>query len=268
MNNGKKISVIVMTSNSWRHRYFANQMAKVFEVLGVVSETKPVLGKAANIESNPIVSEYDKERFSKEEEYFGAHPEFNLSKDKILTVDWGKSNSPEVFEWAAKLNPDYILLFGTGIIKDPFLSHFSNKVINMHLGLSPYYRGAGTNFWPLVFGEPECVGVTIHLATLKVDAGPILAQVRPEIEPNDTVHDIGFKTVIAGTELMIKCLASYHNGKINTKPQVPGTGKVFRSRDLTPESISKLLDNFNHGMISEYLRNKESRLKEYPIIEL
>ena len=68
----------------------------------------------------------------------------------------------------------------------------------MHLGLSPYYRGSGTNFWPLVDRLPECVGVTIHLAIPSVDAGPILTQVRPDIEPTDRAHEIGSRAIIAG----------------------------------------------------------------------
>ena len=50
---------------------------------------------------------------------------------------------------------DVVLVFGTGILREALLSAFPGRLINIHLGLSPYYRGAGTNFWPLVNGEPE-----------------------------------------------------------------------------------------------------------------
>ena len=69
--------------------------------------------------------------------------------------------------------------------------------MNIHLGLSPYYRGAGTNFWPLVNGEPEYCGATIHILDGGVDTGPVIAHVRPEIAAGDGPHDIGNKTIVA-----------------------------------------------------------------------
>ncbi|MEW6221793.1 MAG: formyl transferase, partial [Candidatus Hadarchaeota archaeon] len=175
-------------------------------------------------------------------------------------------NSPEVFKWVTSLSPDYVILFGSGIIKDPLLSYYKNKMINMHLGLSPYYRGGGTNFWPLVNGEPECVGVTIHLATADVDGGPILSQERPDVEIGDGPHDIGCKTIIAGTDLMIKCIREYKRGRITPTPQKPG-GKLYKRKDFNADAVRKMLKNFESGMIEEYLKNKAERDRNYPIIQ-
>ena len=33
-------------------------------------------------------------------------------------------------------------------------------MINVHLGLSPYYKGSATNFWPFVNNELQFLGVT------------------------------------------------------------------------------------------------------------
>ena len=111
-------------------------------------------------------------------------------------------------------NPDYVLLFGSSLIGDDILQAFPNKVINLHLGLSPYYRGSGTLFWPLVDGKPECVGSTIHLAVKKIDAGGILGQVRPEIDPKDGPHDLGNKTILASLAAIKRLVIGYDNGEI------------------------------------------------------
>ena len=44
--------------------------------------------------------------------------------------------------------------------KGKILKEFRSKIINAHLGLSPYYRGSGTNIFPFVNKEIEYVGVT------------------------------------------------------------------------------------------------------------
>ena len=95
-----------------------------------------------------------------------------------------------------------MLVFGTSLLKQPIIDMFPGRIINIHLGLSPYYRGAGTNFWPLVNGEPEYCGATIHFLDAGVDTGPIIAHVRPTLRSEDGPHDIGNKTIVAAAEAL------------------------------------------------------------------
>jgi methionyl-tRNA formyltransferase len=265
MNN---INLVVMTSNSWRHRYVANRLIAAFNVRGAVSEVKRDLKQGETLEENKIIAEHDQERKLKEKLYFGKETAFNLAPDKILNLEYGEVNKPEVFQWVSVLKPDYIALFGTGIIKDPLLSAYENKIINMHLGLSPYYRGSATSFWPLVFEEPECVGVTVHLAIAKVDAGAMLGQIRPTIDVNDGPHDIGYKNIIAGADLLIKCIQDYAAGLIRPQPQALGRGKVFKHADFNAKAVIKMKENFANGMIKRYLEHKKERDDRYPILNL
>ena len=47
--------------------------------------------------------------------------------------------------------------------------------INIHQGLTPYYRGGPPVFWELYNGERE-IGATVHFVESKVDTGEIIAQ--------------------------------------------------------------------------------------------
>lgn len=262
-----KPTLVVLTSNALRHRYVANRLIEKFDVLGVVSEVKRALKRGETVEENAIIAQHGRERDEKEKLYFGKETRFNLPADRVLNVEYEGANSPEVFKWISNLKPDLIALFGTSIIKDPLLSAYDNKIINMHLGLSPYYRGSATGFWPLVFNEPECVGVTVHLAILKVDAGAILGQVRPNISVNDDSHDFGYKTIMAGTDLMIRCIRDYFAGKIQPQSQHPGVGKLFKHKDFNAQSVVRMKENFANGMIGDYLKKKSERDRRYPILD-
>lgn len=262
-----KSSLVVLTANSWRHRYVANRLIENFDVLGVVSEVKRALKEGETVEENVVISQHGRERDEKEKLYFRKEARFDLPANQILNVEYEGANNPEVFKWISDLKPDLIALFGTSIIKDPLLSAYENKIINMHLGLSSYYRGSATGFWPLVLGEPECVGVTVHLAVLKVDAGAILGQVRPAISANDDSHDFGYKNIIAGTDLMIRCIRDYFLGKIQPRLQQTGVGKLFKHRDFNAQAVLNMKENFANGMIKNYLKDKSARDKRYPIIE-
>ena len=267
INSKKNISLVIMTGNKLRHKYFVRELQKEFNVLGVLHEKHKPLPVSDGLGDDDAIKKHSTNRDAKEDQYFGEYSDFKIVNNNILEVESGMANSKEAVDWVKSFNPDYLILFGTGIIREPLLDEFNNKTINMHLGLSPYYRGAATNFWPFVLREPECVGVTIHLAILKVDAGPILGQVRPEIKLGDNSHDIGCRAIIAGTELMKRCITKYDKDDITLSEQ-KGGGKLFKINDFNGDAVRKMLENFNTGMIEEYLQAKDARDATYPIINL
>ena len=191
-----------------------------------------------------------------------------IPSDSVYTMPRGGANSREVFEWIKAREPEYIVLFGTSIIKNPLLSFYEKRILNMHLGLSPYYRGSGTNFWPLVDRLPECVGATIHLATATVDAGAILTQTRPNPAEGDNCHTLGCKTIISGTERYIAALLGYHENAVEPVPQNSTNGKVFRRGDFSVDAVRQMKNNFMTGMMKEYVENKKVRDEKYPIVSM
>lgn len=262
------ISLVVLTSTSNRHKFFLNTLAQHFNILGVVVEEKrPEQTGETEGEGTTLKKHFDDRRVA-EKKYFGEHEEFTVPEGAVLCVPNGESNSEATFEWVKAKNPDFVILFGTSIIRDPLLSYYDGRMINIHLGLSPYYRGSGTNFWPLVNNEPECVGATIHLAILKVDAGSILAQVRPEVEEEDGSHDVGCRTIIAGAEAMAICIKKYANQEIIPEPQDLSGGRVYKRADFYAGAVESMWANFADGMMKHYVQDKEVRDAKFPIKEL
>lgn len=255
----RRIKIVIITNNGLRHRYFANSLTEKFNVLGIISE-KPVINKDYLEET---AKKHFQIRDQKEDYYFKNNENFETKN--LLSISSDELNSNQVFEWVVNLNPDFIILYGSSILKNPLLNYFKDKIINMHLGLSPYYRGSGTNFWPLVNREPECIGVTIHLAILKVDAGAILAQIRPDLKVSDRCHDIGCKAIMIGTRLMPIVIQNYYDNKVI--PQIQsGEGRLYKRNDFNSRAVLKMQDNFNTGMMEEYLKNKILKNKKYPIL--
>lgn len=261
----ESISVVIITGDQLRHHYFANRLGEHFNLRGIVSESvykPPIEGSSQDMQD---LRKHFAEREEAEGRFFGSDAEFNMPGEDVLEISKGEANSEEVFKWIQSRDPDYLILYGSSIIRDPLLTEFDGRTINMHLGLSPYYRGSGTNFWPLVNREPELVGVTIHLATLQVDAGAILKQVRPDIQPGDRNHDIGCRAVIAGTQTMIESIHGYDRGQIAPQPQPEG-GRLYRRSDFNVEAVRKMWGNLEAGMVAEYLSEPE-RAERHPIID-
>jgi methionyl-tRNA formyltransferase len=160
------------------------------------------------------------------------------------------------------------VLYGTSIIKPPLLDAYAGRVVNLHLGLSPYYRGSGTNFWPLVNREPECVGATIHVASEKADAGGVLAQVRPDAEPADVAREVGTKTIRAALGVLPAVLSLYLRGALRPRPQDLSKGRVYRARDFGAGAVRAMWRHFETGMMEEYLADAEARRRAFPVVEL
>ncbi|MGE3854373.1 MAG: formyl transferase [Planctomycetota bacterium] len=259
--------VVFMTGNARRHRYAARSLACAVELVGVISEAKqPVVDGTDQLSSEDLqtIRSHLAERDEVEATMLGESSTF--PDVPVLAVQHGEANAPTTAEWLAAHSPDFVILFGTSIIKADLLDRWPNRVVNVHLGLSPYYRGSGTNFWPLVNGEPELVGATIHLATAKVDAGPILCQVRPDVFPGDRAHHLGTRTIVAAFRAVPPVLEDYHRGALVPKAQRPG-GHLYRRRDFDATAVRRLWSQLHEHMIEAYLARREERLAKHPIIE-
>ena len=78
--------------------------------------------------------------------------------------------------------------FGT-ILEKPLFDAYAGRILNTHPALLPAFPG-----WHAVEEALEAgvkvTGCTVHLATVEVDAGPILAQDAVPVLPSDTVETL------------------------------------------------------------------------------
>lgn len=266
--NGIPMKVVLLTSDSLRHNFIAHSLAKQLDLALVITEKKsPAITDTASLNKKDKVfmEQHFLGRKNSEEQYFGLYQDFP-STSELLEVEHGGINSKEVFERIENTQPDFIILFGTSIIKEQLLNKYPSRIINLHLGLSPYYRGSATNLFPYYYEEPECVGGTIHLATAAIDKGDILHQFRPDIKEGDSLHDIGNKVILRAGKLLPEILKKYDRGVIKPKEQ-KGSGRLCRNKDLSPDLLREIYKKFEEGLVREYIREKEKRDAGKPIIE-
>lgn len=262
------VPVVAIVGNHLRHRWFAAELAgdDRIDLRAVVVERQRAPKAGENETENALIADHFAERAAAEEAYFGDAPPWSEIAPGVREVERGGPNTDDVFEWVVDRDPDYLVLYGCGIVRAPLLDRYDARAVNMHLGLSPYYVGHATNFWPLVNGEPECVGATIHLATLSVDGGPILTQTRPHVAETDGPHDLGCKTIAGGAAALRDQLAALAGGRATLVPQGPPV-HVYRHADFHAGAVAELRRRFAEGMISAYLSDKDARDARFPIVE-
>ena len=258
--------VVLICGSDKRHAAYAAAIDSGVPLLAVVVEKKrtQILSKSLT----PEVVEHLEQRGREEENYFGEYS-FDALTCPTFFIDTGTASSIVVFEWVNNFSPDYILLYGSSIIKDPILSAYKNKIINLHLGLSPYYKGAATLFWPIAYNEIQCIGTTFHLASMKVDDGAIIHQLRPILEPEDTIYTCGCKAMLASFRVAPEVIKNYwDNGNSVSlySNESKEREKVFRMKDFNEEALITAKNNILNGVIRTYIEEKESTDYLYPII--
>ncbi len=71
----------------------------------------------------------------------------------------------------------------------PFQEKFPDRIVNTHPALLPAFKGWHAVRDSLAAGV-KITGCTVHLATLEVDEGPILAQEAVPVLPSDTEESL------------------------------------------------------------------------------
>jgi methionyl-tRNA formyltransferase len=142
-------------------------------------------------------------------------------------------NSNECIDWVNNINPDLILVYGTGIVGKDMLTTPS-LVLNLHTGMSPYYRGSSCDFWALYNSEAHMVGSTIHQCTRDVDGGDIYNRTQTKLVGDDTVFTAFAKNVKTGSKSYANVASQICNGKkIAAEGQDFSMGKEYRFVDKT-----------------------------------
>ena len=252
---------ILLTSTFRRHRFVANHAAAHTDLRGVWLEQKSFKPEryALTDDDHAVIAAHFEARDRSEEEAFADHATLRLAEGAgAVEGPAGIINDPAQIDAMARLEPDVVLVFGTGLLREAIIARFDGRIINLHLGLSPYYRGAGTNFWPLVNREPEYVGATIHYLDAGIDTGPIIAHSRPEMAAGDGPHDIGNTAIVAAADVLLRAARAHLEGRVRPVPQ-ERRGRLYQRKDFSADAVRRLRHNFETGMIPEYLADRASR---------
>ncbi len=248
--------VAVLTSTNQRHLYFAARIAERFEVPLVVTERKEFHPDRVHRDEQEeeILRQWFDLRNRMEEDFFGdaARRFVESHGDRILELEPKAVNEPENIQRLVDSGVGAAAVFGTSLLRPPLIEALEGRLVNCHLGLSPYYRGSGTNFWPFYNRELEYVGVTVHWIDTGVDSGPILHQGRPEIAADDNPHSIGCKTIQVGADLVCRALAEVEAGDVRAVPQRKGEGRLYRRKDFAAEHVKRVLADLDEGLIARY----------------
>jgi methionyl-tRNA formyltransferase len=100
--------------------------------------------------------------------------------------------------------------------------------LNVHASLLPRHRGPAPVEWAILSGDSE-TGVTIMQMDAGVDTGPILAQERVPIAPDEIAPRLEDRLANVGGRLLVQTLDGLVDGRVHPFPQ-PAVGATHAPR--------------------------------------
>ena len=166
---------------------FANKVIKENKVVGIIMQYNycPIISKKEYLK-NDILNHEVKNLFDKfnPKIYF---KELNQLSENYLNLELkeeipflrtprGYLNSSTCLNFIKKINAEILVSHGPEKIAQDILKQFKEKTINIHWGLSPYFKGMDTLRWPMKLDLKKFLGITIHQLNNKLDSGDIYQQ--------------------------------------------------------------------------------------------
>jgi phosphoribosylglycinamide formyltransferase 1 len=107
-----------------------------------------------------------------------------IPTQKIVRID--NVNDPAVVKKVLGAGPAFVFVNGTRIIRKEIIEGIGVPMFNIHVGITPAYRGIHGGYWALYHSDRENFGVTLHHIDTGVDTGAIVAQKRLEPSKDDS----------------------------------------------------------------------------------
>jgi len=254
------MNVILFSGNHNRHFYSHQALINKFNIVGVVlmerESQNPIANESWNSEDKQLFEEHFDKRATVENKYFGHLDKSIYSNLNTLIIKRNELNGECVLNFLKPLKADVAVIFGVDIIKDPVFSLLPKWKINIHLGLSPWYKGAATLFWPFYNLEPQYSGATLHLIAPKADAGEILHHSVPELSEEDSMHEHSARVVIKATRDLVDIVSKIELNIPLKSYKQKNSGKLFLEKEFRPEHLKVIYKLFNDDISGKFLRGE------------
>lgn len=142
-----------------------------------------------------------------------------------------------LFGHVADSGADLLVLAGyMRIIDAAVVADWAGRAINIHPSLLPKYRGLHTHRQCLEAGDAEH-GASVHFVTAELDGGPVIAQARIAVRPDDTEASLAQRLLVEEHALLPAVVRAIATGRLLWQGAPVFDGQPLTS-PLTPTSLA------------------------------
>ena len=248
-------NIVILTGSDPRHQFFIHQLNTRFSISQVFMEKCDYPRPKPQSEEESIAwNWFFKRRDQSENEMILKSSQLPRKNNPGATyLENGELNSLDTIAKIEMTSPGFIAVFGTSILKDPFLNRFPNRLFNLHIGDPEFYRGSSCNFWPIHQKMLQHLSATIHRIDQGVDTGDILSRKAITINSEDDEQTLLLKPLKLGARLMIETIQNWQNLALQSTQQ-NRIGKLFKKSDFTPKVILEMKQMVESGKLNDCIQ--------------
>ena len=253
------MKITIFSSNQPRHISLARELSKIADEVFFISEVNTVFpGKIADFfKKTDVMQNYFNNVIKSEKKIFGDIG-FMSANVRTISIKSGDLNLLTRDQLQEALQSNIYVVFGASYIKGWLIDFLvKNDALNIHMGISPYYRGSSCNFWALYDSNPSYVGATIHMLSKGLDSGDMLFHCLPKYIEGDTPFDFTMRSVLSANFGLCQSIA---DGSIFTMER--------STQDKTKELRYSRNSDFTDDVADEFLNRKycinSQSLVDYP----
>jgi len=214
------MKIAVLTTDTYHHRWYVDQLRKTVENLVCVVETK------IHQPSFKCEHPFEKQRDVYECDYFfSGHPKLIHELCNTKTVD--SINDTTTLDFLEKVKPEIIIVFGTGKIKADLLKKYSGRMINLHGGDPEYYRGLDSHLWSIYNNEWDALVTTLHLLNATLDDGDIIQKHQLDLNRIVDLHQLRTSNTEACLQLTLSALTTYQRSGYFVSSKQRSVGRYY-----------------------------------------
>lgn len=229
------MKITVFTSNQPRHIALIRSLADIADRVYAVQECNTVFPGEVDdfFRKSDVMQRYFRHVIDAERDVFGS-PGFLPANAHSLAIRMGDLNRIPLQRFGEALHSDVFIVFGSSYIKGPLCDTLVAKgALNIHMGMSPWYRGSSCNFWALYDRRPDMVGATIHRLSSGLDSGDMLFHALPPAGATDGFL-LGMQAVAAAHAALVERLRENSIESLSPVPQDKTLQiRYTRNRDFT-----------------------------------
>ena len=256
------MKITLFTSNKNRHNYLINLLAEVSDELYVIQECVTIFPGIVPgyYQVSLTMKKYFENVSNAQSNLFGNSYVNNKKKNiKILPMVFGDLNQCSMNLLSDFLKSDVYIVFGSSYIKGELVDFLvKQKAINIHAGVSPYYRGTDCNFWALYDANPHLVGTTVHLLSKGLDSGPMLYHAMSNLKNNPFEYTMStIKSAFHSIAERIKdgSIFTIEPEIQNKKEEVRYSKKIEFNEEIVKKYFEKKIDlnkkEFDYSLLKE-----------------
>jgi folate-dependent phosphoribosylglycinamide formyltransferase PurN len=249
------MKVVFLTGSHPRHAHMARAISKTGFLAGLVIEQResfvPEPPSDIPESTRKLFLQHFEGRDLAEGKFFGIS---DLPNVPALHVDMSELNTKSTVDFINEISPDLVLSYGVHKLTSSTLQSLNASLKwNIHGGLSPWYRGVITHFWPSYFLEPQMTGMTVHELTKEIDGGDVIHQSLAAMVRGDGVHDVACRAVLSLCDDMEQLMKVVQSGQIKEPAAQTTTGRIWRSVDWQPAHLHVVYEHYGNKIVDRYL---------------